>query len=120
MFKDYLTYIKITERSGDSPRGRVMGRGSLCCRLPADLSVGSACSPAWIRTLPASLARTEIGRPCFTPAHRDARGMPGFLKRGLVAHAASLALIENLEVRTPPALREVIAKPKQTEACVNC
>lgn len=76
MFKDYLTYIKITERSGDSPRGRVMGRGSLCCRLPADLSVGSACSPAWIRTLPlsrlpASLARTEIGRPCFTPAHRE-------------------------------------------------
>lgn len=78
MFKDYLTYIKITQRSGDSPRGRVMGRGSLCCWLPAALPRGLCWQPC-----------AEQGSAAPLPARQPGTG--GDLPPGFQKHTGMLA-----------------------------
>lgn len=110
MFKDYLTYIKITQRSGDSPRGRVMGRGSLCCWLPAALPRGLCWQPCAEQGSAAPLPARQPGTSRSTPGcSREARLLEGG-SRG----PPHIPGFENLEIQTLSALREVVVKPKQT------
>lgn len=66
--------------------------------------------------------RSQVWWDCVSDTHHIYPGalwQAGCLKVRLAAHPVSRALIENLEIRTPSALREVPMKPKQTWASVN-